>query len=167
MTNVTATASGGTYNTGVNNANSSPKIVTSIVSASGGSSSYGVFDTGGSGMVTIDSSKITGSTNTIGNNSGVTTQVGASQLAGGPVSNSGTLTCYADYDENYTAPGLAPNERVAFYPPYLSISLSSKPQKFLDFSYCPCSCSTFPRRKCTSPRPVLKMMKTGKSIERL
>src|SRR5207237_759139 len=40
------------------------------------------------------------------NSSAVTVRVGASELSGGNVLNSSTLTCYADYDENYTAPGL-------------------------------------------------------------
>jgi hypothetical protein len=100
MTNVTAAASGASSNIGVANFTSSPKIVTSIISASGGTNNIGAYDTGG-GTVTIDSSKITSSTNTIYNNSGVTTQVGASQLAGGPVSNSGTLTCAGVYNGNY------------------------------------------------------------------
>ncbi len=100
MNNVTATASGASINEGVFNVASSPKIVTSNISASGGSYNVGV-DSGNSGTVTINNSKITASTNTISNGAGVITRVGASQLSGGIVYNFGTLTCAGVYDENY------------------------------------------------------------------
>jgi pectin methylesterase-like acyl-CoA thioesterase len=105
ITNVTASASGGSDNRGLYNDSSSPRIVTSNIGASGGTFNFGVSSYTG-GTVTIDSSKVTGSTNTIFNAVGVTTRVGASQLSGGNVSNSGTLTCSASYDENYVSPGL-------------------------------------------------------------
>jgi hypothetical protein len=105
MNNVTATAFG-TANTnyGMSNDTSSPTIRASNISAIGGSSNYGVWSTT-SGTVTIDNSKVTASTNTIVN--GAITRVGASQLSGGAVVNSGgTLSCSASYDENYVSPGL-------------------------------------------------------------
>src|SRR5439155_8001501 len=101
MTNVTATASGvaGANVYGVFNSQSSATIHGSVISASGGTNNYGVYS-GFSGTVTIDNSKITGSTNSLNNQSGVTTRVGASQLSGGNVFNGGTLTCVASYDGN-------------------------------------------------------------------
>jgi hypothetical protein len=105
LTNVTAAATGTTDNRGVQNLNSSPRIVASNISSSGGTFNFGVSAYTG-GTVTIDSSKVTGSTNTVYNSSGATTRVGASQLSGGPVFNAGTLTCSASYDENYISPGL-------------------------------------------------------------
>jgi hypothetical protein len=50
----------------------------------------------------INNSVIIGSTNTIYNGTSTTTRVGNTKLAGGAVSNSGTLTCAGVYDENYT-----------------------------------------------------------------
>jgi len=71
--------------------------------ASGGTTSHGVYNTS-SGTVKINHSVISGTTNTIYNGSGVTTRVGNTQLAGGGVVNvsGGTLTCAGVYDENYT-----------------------------------------------------------------
>jgi hypothetical protein len=106
MTNLTATASGGVgYTFGVYSYASSPRIATSSISASGTGNVYGALAMNG-GTVTIDNSKVTGSTNTILNASGTTTLVGASQLSGGPVYNAGTITCSASFDENYISPGL-------------------------------------------------------------
>jgi hypothetical protein len=51
--------------------------------------------------VTINNSQITGSTNTIRNDTEFTTRVGASQLAGGSVI-SGVVICAGVYDESYT-----------------------------------------------------------------
>jgi hypothetical protein len=127
MTSVTATASGGTYsygvvnnsaspkmtrvkasasgaattNIGVYNTSSSPQIMASNVGAAGGILSAGVYSTAGSN-VKIGNSKIAGSTHTVVNQSGDTTSIGASQLAGGYVDNAGTLACAGVYDENYT-----------------------------------------------------------------
>ena len=78
MTNVTATGSGGTNN-------------------------YGVYNSAPSGAhtVTIDNSTLTGSTNTIRNDTEFTTRVGATRLSGGAVlPNGGTLSCSASYDGN-------------------------------------------------------------------
>ena len=53
--------------------------------------------------MTIDNSRITGTSTTIGGNSGYTVRVGASLLNGGSVSFSGgTCTCAGVYDEAYT-----------------------------------------------------------------
>jgi hypothetical protein len=77
----------------------------SFIDAQGATSNYGILNTnsaGGSYKVTVNHSQIKGNSNTILNAAGFTTQIGASQLDGGDVSNSGTLTCYGVYDENYT-----------------------------------------------------------------
>ena len=50
----------------------------------------------------IDHCQIAGSVNTILNDAGYTTYVGASLLSGGIVdANGGTVTCAGVYDENY------------------------------------------------------------------
>jgi hypothetical protein len=107
LTNVTSSATGSSDNRAVLNDGSSPRIVDSNLSSSGGNPNFGITSHAG-GTVTIDQSKITGSSNTIFNDFGVTTRVGASQLSGGPVFNAvgGTLTCTGVYDENYVSPGL-------------------------------------------------------------
>jgi len=108
MTNVTASASGGTnYNYGVYNASSSPTMTNVTASASGGTDNYGIYNDASSGAYTVrvNNSQITGSTNTIYNDSEFTTRIGASQLSGGVVSvNGGTVTCIGVYDENYASP---------------------------------------------------------------
>jgi hypothetical protein len=51
----------------------------------------------------VNNSQVTGSTNTIRNDSAFTTRIGASKLDGGAVSvGGGTVTCAGVYDENYT-----------------------------------------------------------------
>jgi hypothetical protein len=126
MMNVTTSPSGGTYNYGVYNISSSPTMMNVTTSPSGGTNNYGVYNisssptmtnvtaspSGGtynygvnsitSGTIRINHSVIKGSTNTVWNGSGVTTRVVFTQLAGGPVSNAGTLSCGGVYDENYT-----------------------------------------------------------------
>ncbi len=103
MTNVTATGSGGaTLTLGVYNIGSSPVMTNVTVTASEGTNNnYGVYNTS-SGTVKINHSVIKGTTFTINNGAGVTTMVGNTQLDGGPVNNTGTLTCAGVYDENYT-----------------------------------------------------------------
>ena len=87
-----------TESIGVFNEGASPSIVSSNISASGASITQGLFSRT-SGTVTIQNSKITAPT-PIFLYAGVTVRVGASQLAGGPVSNAGTLVCSASYDGN-------------------------------------------------------------------
>jgi pectin methylesterase-like acyl-CoA thioesterase len=111
LDNVTVTASGDlagdfyTVNVGMFNIGSgtAPRIQYSTISATGGDYNYGV-DAANSGSVYVDSSKITGSNNTIFTGSG-TAFIGASQLSGGEVSGTG-IKCVATYDENYNSPGL-------------------------------------------------------------
>jgi hypothetical protein len=93
----------------VYNTSSSPTIQNSSISASGGiSNNYGIYNNATSGLhtVTVNNSQITGSTNTIFNDTEFTTRIGASKLDGGAVNvNGGTVTCIGAYDENYTSPG--------------------------------------------------------------
>jgi hypothetical protein len=130
MTNVTATASGGSSeNLAVYNQHS-PAVMTNVTASAEGADSRGILNSGpesGSFLVTVDHSRISGDTygiynqptsssnpytvkvdtslvsggtNTILNGDHVTTLVGGSQLEGGPVSGSG-FTCAGVYDENY------------------------------------------------------------------
>ena len=95
-------ASDGTgYNRGIYNSASSPIINNSVIRASGGLSTYGIDNTASSGTYTVlvNNSQVSGGTNTIRNDSGFTTRVGASQLDGGAVD--GVVTCAGVYDENY------------------------------------------------------------------
>jgi hypothetical protein len=104
MNNVKATASGGTNSYGIHNVASSPIIARSTASAGGGANNYGIYNDASSGSYTvkIDSSKLSGSANSIRNDSEFTTRIGASQLEGGPVlPNGGTVTCIASYNGSY------------------------------------------------------------------
>ena len=101
MINVTVTASGAlAANYGVANDSSSPTMTNVTVTASG-ETAIGV-DSFVSGTVKINHSVISGSTHTIINQSGTTLYVGNTQLDGGSVSNSGTMTCAGVYDGSYT-----------------------------------------------------------------
>ncbi len=104
MTNVTVSASGGTDNTGVYNDSSLSTIANSVISGSGGTNNYGLYNYASSGSYTVlvNNSQISGSNNTIYNDSHFTTRVGASKLSGGAVSlGGGTVTCAGVYDEAY------------------------------------------------------------------
>ena len=94
---------GGNDAVAIFNASASPKMTNVTVSGSGTvSSSYGVYNFNG-GTIRINHSVIKGTTNTIFNDSGTTTLVGNTQLHGGGVSNSGTLTCVGAYNGDYVA----------------------------------------------------------------
>lgn len=104
MNNVTATASGGTNNFGVYNDRASATIENSVITGSGGNNA-GIYNTATSGVytVTVDLSKVTGSSKTIRSDAEFTTKVGGSKLEGGAVfPNGGTVTCAGVFDENYT-----------------------------------------------------------------
>jgi hypothetical protein len=108
MTDVTASASGGTYSWGVYNGSSSPIINNSVLSASGATNNYGIYNyaVDRAFTVLVNNSQITGSTNTIFNDSEFITRIGNSQLSGGAVSpGGGTVSCIGAYDENYASPG--------------------------------------------------------------
>jgi hypothetical protein len=103
MANVTASASGGTTSFGVFNQTSVLTMTYVTASASGGAFNYGVYNVGSFALqnhVQVNNSQITGSTNTIFSDSSSLTQVGASQLSGGPISGS-TVFCAGVYDEGY------------------------------------------------------------------
>jgi hypothetical protein len=101
MTNMTVSASGGTNNFGVFNNSSSPTMTNMTASALGGTFNSGVYSWN-TGTIRIHHSVIKGTMHTVFNGPGTTTFVGNTQLDGGAVSNSGTLTCAGVYDENYT-----------------------------------------------------------------
>jgi hypothetical protein len=104
MTNVTASASGtgGSNNHGVLNSSSSPTMTNVTASGLGGTNQYGVYSTNG-GTIMIKNSVIIGSTNTIFNDTNTTTRAANTKLDGGPVNNTGTLTCMGAYDGNYVS----------------------------------------------------------------
>ncbi|HEY0069652.1 MAG TPA: hypothetical protein VGE04_06770, partial [Chloroflexia bacterium] len=108
MSNITATASGnGSSNYGVNNTGGSPEIRGSIISATGAGGAFNHGIHAANSVVTVDYSKVTGSTYSIYSTAGSLIYVGASQLLGGPVLAGGTsFVCTASYDENYVSPGL-------------------------------------------------------------
>jgi hypothetical protein len=104
MTNVTAIASGGTYaDYGVWNDSSSPTIHNCVISASGGTND-GMHNIASSGtyIIKINNSQVSGGSSTIYQDSHYTTQVGASQLAGGGAFG-GTYVCVASYNGNFAA----------------------------------------------------------------
>jgi hypothetical protein len=87
----------------VYNEGSSPTISFGIINAESGTSNYGLYNSASGGLYTVlvNNSQITGSTNTIRNDSEFTTRIGASQLSGGAITGGGTVTCAGVYDENY------------------------------------------------------------------
>ncbi len=131
MINVTATASGSSSENWAVYNQHSPAVMSNVTLTAQGTDSRGILNSGpvsGSFLVTVDHSRISGDTygvyndhtsstspytvkvdtslvsggtNTIFNGAYVTTMVGGSQLAGGPRSGSG-FTCAGVYDENYT-----------------------------------------------------------------
>jgi len=106
MTNVIASASGGGNTRAVNIISSSPAIQDSVLHASGATNNYGIYNFASSGAYTIkiNHSQVTGSTNTIFNDSHFTMQIGATLLEGGAVlANGGTLTCVGAYSGSYAA----------------------------------------------------------------
>jgi hypothetical protein len=103
LANVNISATCGMDGTGLYNANSSATIKDATISAS----DYAVYSTtynpADHYSVTIDRSKLRGPGSTIVNNPNYTTRVGATNLDGGPVSDSSNpVTCAGVYDENYT-----------------------------------------------------------------
>ena len=104
MINVTASASsssGTPNNTGVANTfGSSPRIVGGSFSASGTGGNFGLTTVNTGNVVAVESSNITGSTDSIYNQAGSTVRVAASRLSGGPAFSIGTLVCVASYDGN-------------------------------------------------------------------
>jgi len=104
MNNVSISVSGGTYGHGVYNYGGEVRMNNVTVSASGVTTSRGV-DTCCTGTAWINHSAIKASTHTVENGTSAVTYVANTQLDGGSVSNSGTLTCVGAYDENYVALG--------------------------------------------------------------
>ena len=102
MENVTVTATGGNFATGVQTRESSATTImtNSSVTASNASQSYGISDWFGSNTK-IDRSSIAGSTNAINIYGNSTTDVAYTKVEGGIVNNSATLRCIGLYDGGY------------------------------------------------------------------
>lgn len=106
MTHVTAEAVGNGADAayGVYNNASAPVLIDSAANAAGATTNAGVRNTAadGSFTITIDTSRISGTTNSIVNDAEFTTFVGASRISGGPVvTGAGVVKCAGVYDENY------------------------------------------------------------------
>jgi hypothetical protein len=100
--NLTANAAGATSNYGIYNATSAATIESCVIDVSG-TAGYGIYNAGATGSYAVQANhcQITAGTGTIRNDAGFATRVGASQLAGGAVTGSGSLLCAGVYDENY------------------------------------------------------------------
>ena len=131
MTDVTATADGGSFARGIENSTSSPKMTNARVTISGrstentgmynylhssptiwesvisasGPASHGVwshFPDDTTSLVKIETSEVKGATGTVKIEGGYKVNVGASRLDGGAVSGSGSaVKCAGVYDENF------------------------------------------------------------------
>ena len=99
MKNVNATASGATNNYGVYNNMASPTILYSVISGFGGTANYGLYNTSSCCTINVkvSQSQVTGSTNSIYNDSHYTTRLGLTLLEGA-VSNTGTMYCAGVYN---------------------------------------------------------------------
>lgn len=105
MTNVDITATTGPECMGVRNSDSGATIRHSVISAVECTDNYGVLNDASSGAYTvvINHSQIDAYPYTIQNNTGYTTNVGATLLGWGNVNIlGGTMTCAGCYDQNYT-----------------------------------------------------------------
>ena len=100
MMNVTATATGGTYSYGVYNTSSSPSMMNVTATATGGTDSYGVGNYSSSSP-SVRSSSITGDYS-IYNSVTSSAQV-ADTMLDGTVTAGGGLTCVGAYDETFAA----------------------------------------------------------------
>jgi hypothetical protein len=109
MMQVTANATGSGVKYAITNSSSSANLNNSTISATGAGSNYGIYNTATADAytVTVNNSQITGSTNTIRNDTEFTVRVGASQLAGGAIVTGGVgkEICVGVYDENYASAG--------------------------------------------------------------
>src|SRR5262249_49206326 len=102
--NSNLTASGGSLQSnGILNDSCAVNLQNTLVTATGAPNNLGIVnaDLHGGSTVTVDTSQIIGSTNTIMNSALATAFVGASKLVGGPVVG-GTATCAGVYNGAYT-----------------------------------------------------------------
>ncbi len=106
MTNVDVTATMGTdYCAGVRNTDSGATIRHSVISSIECMDNYGVLNDASSGLYTvvIQNSQVSAYPYTIQNNTGYTTNIGASQLEWGTVNIvGGSVVCAGCYDQDYT-----------------------------------------------------------------
>ena len=106
MTNVDITATmGDDYCAGVRNTDSNATIRHSVISSIECADNYGVLNDASDGFYTvvIQNSQVSAYPHTIQNNTGYTTNIGASQLEWGTVNIvGGSVVCAGCYDQNYT-----------------------------------------------------------------
>ncbi|MEO6323501.1 MAG: hypothetical protein ABIT01_19150 [Thermoanaerobaculia bacterium] len=95
------TSQGGT-GSAITNSDTSGTVSNAVLLSATGSSHWGLYNSASSARtLLVTNSRIQGSTATIQNFSNCTTRIGASQLDGGAVSNSGTLSCAGVFDESF------------------------------------------------------------------
>jgi hypothetical protein len=105
LLNVDVTATLGSTCVGVHNTDSGATIRHSIIKAVECTDDYGVLNAASSGAntVVIQSSQVSAATYSIQNNTGYTTNIGATLLEWGSVNTlGGTTTCAGCYDDDYT-----------------------------------------------------------------
>jgi hypothetical protein len=102
LINVSVSVSGATSsNVGIFVQNAAPTIRDSVFTVTGGASYGMIANTEGASQVLVYNSQLSGTSASVLNGSGSTARIGASQLSGGAVINSGTLTCAGVYDESF------------------------------------------------------------------
>lgn len=105
VSNVDITVFGGSIHAGVWNTDASAGTLHGLrITVFPAIQSYGIFNEaeGGSYVVDIDTSVITGATHVVRNDDEFTTRIGSSKLEGGSVTGGGTIRCAGVYDEAYT-----------------------------------------------------------------
>ncbi|GAB4205898.1 MAG: hypothetical protein Fur0019_08430 [Tibeticola sp.] len=107
ITNSVLSASGGTSSNALRNIFAGAAVHSSSLSASGATAeNVGLYNTGTTSSttypLTVDNSRIEGSSRVVLSNGTYATRIGASQMNGGPVLQiGGSMTCAGVYDENY------------------------------------------------------------------
>lgn len=95
LSDVIVSVTGSDTTFGIFNLHSSPEIRNATVTAGNG------IYTASSGTVLLEGSAITGSILTIYNDSGTTTRIANTRLAGGRIANNGLLSCAGVYDDTF------------------------------------------------------------------
>ena len=105
LSNVTITASGGSqYNYGIHNNQSSTAYLMNVTSnATGGVDSFGILNTNSGASMTIDHSRLSGKRSVRNDNNVATIFIGSSKLNGDVLGANGTIKCVGVYDGNYSA----------------------------------------------------------------
>jgi len=100
MTNVAATASGGSTNYAISIYDGTVRMSSVKAAAEGVANTYGLKIEGGGGKILIDRSTVEGTTNSIFGLAGPALRIGASKLVGG-ISVLGGISCVGSYDGDY------------------------------------------------------------------